>query len=604
MFQLRVQNGFRSCETDCLRLDFFCQFFQFFVTSVSVRNTPVPSSIRPSIRSPLMSISIQELLKNLTESGLLSDDEISTIHDSVNSRADIRSAESFARELVRQNRLTKLQAAAVLKGKTRNLVFGEYIVLEKVGSGGMGQVFKARHRPTGKLVAVKVLSADAVKNRRLIERFKKEARAVARLKHPNIVRAYEAGKINRIRYLVMEYVEGENMLARVKRKGPLPVDECIRSILEAARGLDYAHQKGVIHRDIKPSNLLRDKLTGRVKVLDMGLARVDEPDEDEVRLTMPGQMLGTARFMSPEQVEDARKADVRSDIYSLGCTLYFLLRSKAPYSGETVAHTLMAHVSSPIPDLCQKRPDAPEWLGEVFRKMLAKKPRDRFQTMGELVQSIQHHLGEELTHDSSEDASGTPENEDDFSKLIARRNEEGESLEELFSEDEVAAPANAEPFNNPDAPAGAHLVDVNDQQDAGNVASSFGASNDPVGLVEDVDLDEIEDDINGSELQKNRPVPSADAELASVQAFDLNSSAEEVINSDRDQHAEPASLATSELNDQSDDQTTIDGDYVKSKLANRELREKAAARRFQIIGLLAGGAILLGVAGYFLFSGD
>lgn len=548
-----------------------------------------------------MSISIQELLKNLTESGLLSDDEISTIHDSVNSRADIRSAESFARELVRQNRLTKLQAAAVLKGKTRNLVFGEYVVLEKVGSGGMGQVFKARHRPTGKLVAVKVLSADAVKNRRLIERFKKEARAVARLKHPNIVRAYEAGKINRIRYLVMEYVEGENMLARVKRKGPLPVDECIRSILEAARGLDYAHQKGVIHRDIKPSNLLRDRLTGRVKVLDMGLARVDEADEDEVRLTMPGQMLGTARFMSPEQVEDARKADVRSDIYSLGCTLYFLMRSKAPYSGETVAHTLMAHVSSPIPDLCQKRPDAPEWLGEIFKKMLAKKPRDRFQTMGELVQSIQHHLGEELTHDSSGDASASPENEDDFSKLIARRNEEGESLEELFSEDEVAAAAHAEPFKTSDAPAAAHLVGASERQVEGNVSPPFTGPDAPVGLDDDVDLDEIEDEAIEGDSPKNPPVKSVSADLASVQAFDLNPSEEEAINSDGDQHAEPVALEQSDLNEQSEDQTTVDGGYAKSKLANRERREKAAARRFQLIGLLTGGAILLSVAGYLLF---
>lgn len=553
-----------------------------------------------------MTISIQELLKNLTESGLLSDDEISTIHDSVNSRQDIRSAESFARELVRQNRLTKLQAAAVLKGKTRNLVFGEYVVLEKVGSGGMGQVFKARHRPTGKLVAVKVLSADAVKNRRLIERFKKEARAVARLKHPNIVRAYEAGKINRIRYLVMEYVEGENMLARVKRKGPLPVDECIRSILEAARGLDYAHQKGVIHRDIKPSNLLRDRLTGRVKVLDMGLARVDEPDEDEVRLTMPGQMLGTARFMSPEQVEDARKADVRSDIYSLGCTLYFLMRSKAPYSGETVAHTLMAHVSAPIPDLCQKRPDAPAWLGEVFEKMLAKKPRDRFQTMGELVQTIQHHLGEELTHDSSDDASASPENEDDYSKLIARRNEEGESLEELFSEDEVAASADRESSVPFDAPAGAHLVDEVDQLDD-DAPSPFVSPGDSDGLDENVDLGAIESDRDDVDSQKKPPVSPASAEMASVQVFDLNAAEENegngVAGIDEQNEPESESQDQSVLNESSEDQTTVDGDYVKSKLANRELREKAAARRFQIIGLVTGGAILLCVAGYFIFSG-
>ena len=557
-----------------------------------------------------MSISIKELLKNLTESNLLSDEEICTIHDSIGSRPDVKSAESFARELVRQNHLTKLQAGAVLKGKTKNLVFGEYVVLEKIGSGGMGQVFKARHRPTGKLVAVKVLSADAVKNRRLIERFKKEARAVARLKHPNIVRAYEAGKINRIRYLVMEYVEGENMLARVNRKGPLSIDECVRSTLEAARGLDYAHQKGVIHRDIKPSNLLRDKLTGRVKVLDMGLARVDEPDEDEIRLTMPGQMLGTARFMSPEQVEDARKADVRSDVYSLGCTLYFLLRSKAPYSGETVAHTLMAHVSAPIPDLCKKRADVPEWLGAVFQKMLAKKARDRFQTMGELVETIQQHLGEGLTNDSSEDS---PEVEDEFAKLIAKRSDEGESLEELFSEDEAAA--NAEKFADPNAPAGAHLVDAADESDEDSAAPAFGKRDDvaaldgPVDLdEEDVDLAAVAGDDDADESQKMSPISSGGPEMASVQAFDLNapeeemSAAESLTEADAGDQTAETSQAEHRDDTSMTDEATVDGDYVKSKLANRELREKEATRKFQIFGLVAGVVIVLGVVGYLVFG--
>ena len=553
-----------------------------------------------------MSISIQEFLDNLTESNLLTDDEISTIHDSIGSRPEVQSAESFARELVRQDHLTKLQAAAVLKGKTKNLVFGEYVVLEKIGSGGMGQVFKARHRPTDKLVAVKVLSADAVKNRRLVERFKKEARAVARLKHPNIVRAYEAGKINRIRYLVMEYVEGENMLARVKRKGPLPVDECIRSILEAARGLDYAHQKGVIHRDIKPSNLLRDKSTARVKVLDMGLARVDEPDEDEIRLTMPGQMLGTARFMSPEQVEDARKADVRSDVYSLGCTLYFLMRSKAPYSGETVAHTLMAHVSAPIPDLCKKRPDTPAWLGDVFQKMLAKKPRDRFQTMGELVETIQHHLGEDLTkHDSSDELI---DSEDELARLIARRDDEGESLEELFSEDGAAAAgASAEEFADPDAPAGAHLVRSRDQTDENAGASKFGKRDDPVELDdEDVEFTGIVDEDDAEESQKMQPITPAGAEMASAQSFDLNASeemstSEPVTEADAGDRTE-TSQAESREDASAGDEATVDGDYVKSKLANRGLREKEATRKFQTAGLVAGAVIVVGVVVFLIFG--
>lgn len=552
-----------------------------------------------------MSISIEELLQNLTQSGLLTDGEISTIHESIGSRKRVNSAESFARELVRQNHLTKLQAAAVLKGKTRNLVFGEYVVLDKIGSGGMGQVFKARHKPTGKYVAVKVLSADAVKNRRLVERFKKEAKAVERLKHPNIVRAYEAGKINRIRYLVMEYVDGENMLARVKRKGPLSVDESVSCVLQAARGLYYAHQKGIIHRDIKPSNLLRDKKSGRVKVLDMGLARVDEPDEDEVRLTMPGQMLGTARFMSPEQVEDARKADVRSDIYSLGCTLYFILRSKAPYSGETVAHTLMAHVSAPIPDLCRKRPDAPQWLGEVFKKMLAKKARDRFQTMAELVETIQHHLGEDLTK-ADDYVFEEPEHDDEYSKIIAGRNNEGSSLVDLFADAEADnEPAAPEEFVDPDTPEGAHLVDEEDQIAEEEVRSRFANRNESEDVdVDEVDFAEIEGEDDGHESQKMAAMPSPDSTLASVQAFNLNEPEEEAIVAGADAfEGVPQSEASSDAPVGADaNQDPDSGEYVQQKLAARQKRERESSRRYRLMGLVAGLVVVLGVIGYIVFG--
>lgn len=412
-----------------------------------------------------MSLTIPELLTTLSESGLMSADELTTIHQSLSGSGSVRTAEDFAKELVRQNHLTKLQAAAVLQGKTSNLVFGEYIVLEKIGSGGMGQVFKARHKPTGKMVALKVLSADAVKNKRLVERFKKEAKAVARLKHPNIVRAYEAGKINRIRYLVMEFVDGENLLDRVKRKQHLSVDEAISSVLQAARGLEYAHSKGIIHRDIKPSNFMRDR-KGRVKILDMGLAHVEGEDEEdeEQRLTIPGQMLGTARFMAPEQIEDARKSDVRSDLYSLGCTMYFLLRGKAPYSGETMAHTLMAHVSSPIPDLCKKRPDVPAWIGDVFKKMLAKRPADRFQTMGELVDEIQRHLGEDLSR-QDHFIGDDEENVDDYDKVLAGKGDEGASLEQLYSDDDEPVVASEEDFNAEDQPPPDGAEDDEEEED-------------------------------------------------------------------------------------------------------------------------------------------
>lgn len=593
-----------------------------------------------------MAISIQDLLQNLTESGLLSDEEVSTVHETYAQRGQRGTAEEFAKELVKSNHLTKLQAAAVLKGKTRNLIFGEYVVLDKIGSGGMGQVFKARHKPTRKLVAVKVLSAEAVSNRRLIERFKKEAKAIGRLKHPNVVRAYEAGKINKIRYLVMEFVDGENMLARVKRKGPLEVDEVVNCILQAARGLDYAHQKGIIHRDIKPSNLLRDRNTGRVKVVDLGLARVQEPDEDEedqIRLTMAGQMLGTARFMAPEQVEDARKADVRSDIYSLACTMYYLLRGKAPYSGETVAHTLMAHVSAPIPDLCRKRSDVPAWLGQVFTRMMAKKPKDRFQSMAELVADIQHHLSESLEDhvlDESQDA------DDEYSAIVARK-DLGASIADLYvSPDEVAAAEAAEAEMLAQAEAAGPDSDIaSETPAAGTQAAETAVANPeppPVGetRVASPDTapkaplphpgpapqsDSRENDaeterkglpagfapISRSDANGDLDVAEIDAELdeSAVAGVDVSELAAEV---DEDEAAGEDAVPEEQLGSDGEGLSAAQSfnisdelkiakesgvtDYVTQKLKGRQSADAQTVRRYQIAGAVLGAIALVCLA--------
>lgn len=593
-----------------------------------------------------MTISIQDLLQNLTESGLLSDEEVSTVHETYAQHGQRGTAEEFAKELVKSNHLTKLQAAAVLKGKTRNLIFGEYVVLDKIGSGGMGQVFKARHKPTRKLVAVKVLSAEAVSNRRLIERFKKEAKAIGRLKHPNVVRAYEAGKINKIRYLVMEFVDGENMLARVKRKGPLEVDEVVNCILQAARGLDYAHQKGIIHRDIKPSNLLRDRNTGRVKVVDLGLARVQEPDEDEedqIRLTMAGQMLGTARFMAPEQVEDARKADVRSDVYSLACTMFYLLRGKAPYSGETVAHTLMAHVSAPIPDLCRKRQDVPVWLGQVFTRMMAKKPKDRYQSMAELVSDIQHHLSESLEDhvlDESQDA------DDEYSEIVARK-DLGASIADLYvSPDEVAAAEAAEAEILAQAEAAGPDSDIaSETPAAGTLAAvtavAAPAEPPPVGetRVENPDsppkaplpepvaaADPPDSDadskqkglpagfapISRSDGDGNLDVAEIDAQLdesavAGVDVSELASEVDEDASTPEDAEVPEEQLGSDgeglsaaqsfnisdELKVAKESGVT---DYVTQKLKGRQSADAQAVRRYQVVGAVLGAIALVCLA--------
>ena len=570
-----------------------------------------------------MSITLQDLIRNLTESGLLTEEEISTAHESIVVGKKITAAEDFARELVKENRLTKLQVSAVLKGKTKNLLFGEYLVLDKIGSGGMGQVFKARHRPTGKLVALKVLSAEAVGNRRLIERFKKEAKAIGRLKHPNIVRAYEAGKMNRIRYLVMEYVNGENMLARVKRKGPLAIDEVVNCILQAARGLDYAHQKGIIHRDIKPSNLLRDRRTGRVKVVDLGLARVEEPDdesEDQVRLTMAGQMLGTARFMAPEQIEDARKADVRSDIYSLACTMYYLLRGKAPYAGETVAHTLMAHVSADIPDLCAKRDDAPTWLGGVFNRMMAKKPKDRYQTMGALVEEIQRHLADDANESVLDDE---PEHDDEYSDIMSNR-DLGASIAELYiPADELSAGGPEEPdipdVSQEEAPPSADLTPSEDvaardslgrDVPTGNYASTMAedevdvAPRRPLGFTprgstgRELEIADIDASLEGGLSEEEQPeTPAASEEPPASQDQDDSTP-------DSETFSDSSQLSDVQEFDIGDDiqKVTESGvtDYVSQKLKHRQAADTASLRRYQVVGIVIGGLLLLGVIGWVL----
>ena len=527
-----------------------------------------------------MSTTIPELMKTLNESGLLTQDELDSIKLNVSTDRRLKTADEFARELVKQEFLTKLQAAAVLQGKTQNLIFGDYVVLEKLGSGGMGQVFKARHKPSQKYVALKVLSADAVKNRRMVERFKKEARAVARLKHPNIVRAYEAGKINRIRYLVMEFVDGENLLNRVKRKGQLSVDECVSCVLQAARGLDYAHQKGIIHRDIKPSNFMRDR-KGRVKILDMGLARVDEgeDEDDAMRLTVAGQMLGTARFMAPEQIEDARKSDVRSDIYSLGCTMYFLLRGKAPYSGETVAHTLMAHVSAPVPDLCKKRSDVPDWLGAIFQKMLAKKASERFQTMGELVIEIQHHLGEDLSRHEPEMLEGQ---DDDYARDVGGSAEdEGASLEELFSEDKPGEQPPGEEF------AEALEADIPEVVDGDFTAVPKKGFAKPAKSEEPVDAEQLAF-VPGDPPKKPRKF-SANAATAAFKLEAPEPEPEPVYEPEPEPVARPTSVGAP-------------AETVADRMKSRRAQEAQSTRRLQIIGGAVVAVIAVIALGFMLFK--
>ncbi len=306
---------------------------------------PVPSGL------PLVDFS-----RRVSASGLMSEQELQQFLEGVAPGDRPKTAEQLARAMYRAGKLTRFQAQAVYQGKTRGLVVGKYVVLDRLGGGGQGQVYQARHRRLDRIVALKLLPTAAGKSPETVKRFQREGRAAAKLSHPNIVAVYDADEAQGVHFLVMEYVDGNDLSATVKRRGPLPLAAAVEYVLQAANGLEYAHRHGVVHRDIKPSNLLLDK-SGVVKVLDMGLARIEDAvGGADDGLTQSGQMMGTLDYMAPEQAFDTHHADARSDIYSLGCTLYCLICGRPPYVGESLPQKIIAHHEHPVPSLRTARP--------------------------------------------------------------------------------------------------------------------------------------------------------------------------------------------------------------------------------------------------------
>lgn len=331
-----------------------------------------------------MSVSLEQFVERLEESGLLSAE---TLKEFLPPLSEPKDAEELARELVRRGKLTRFQAQQIWQGKS--LVLGNYVLLEKIGAGGMGQVFKAEHRKIHRIAAIKILPLSLMKDARIVARFQREVQAAARLSHPNIVRAFDAGQEGNVHFLVMEYVAGSDLASTVRKNGRLPVEKVVNYILQAARGLEAAHAEGMVHRDIKPGNLLlSDEET--VKILDMGLARLNANGDTgvEAELTQTGTIMGTVDYMAPEQALSTKSADARADIYSLGCTLYFLLTGKAVYGGDTLMKKLLAHRDQRIPAIRALRPAVPKQLEAVFSKMVAKRIADRYQTMAEVIDDL------------------------------------------------------------------------------------------------------------------------------------------------------------------------------------------------------------------------
>lgn len=338
-------------------------------------------------------VSVEQLLARLTGSGLLSAEAIRGLIARIPPARRAHSRQ-LAEELVLQKVLTSYQATILCQRRAPGLVLGNYVILEMLGAGGMGQVFKAMHRRMERVVVLKLLPPEMTQSPVAVERFHREVKAAARLSHPNIVAAYDADEAGGVHFLIMEYVEGSDLKHVVRTQGPLTIAQALSCVGQTARGLEHAHAVGVIHRDIKPANLLLGT-DGVVKILDMGLARQSDKESPQRAapqrdLTKLGSIVGTCHYMAPEQATGTNRIDKRVDIYSLGCTLYFLLTGKPPFEGDSMAEVLLAHLERPIPSLALARPDAPPALDAMFQRMLAKKSDERFATVTEVIAALKN----------------------------------------------------------------------------------------------------------------------------------------------------------------------------------------------------------------------
>jgi serine/threonine protein kinase len=349
--------------------------------------TPLESA-QPAVlaapRAAIGLVGLAEFGRAVLELELLGDGQLDRL--AAEARHDVS---ALAAAMVRAGRLTEYQAAALMQGKARGLVVGPYLVLSKCGQGGMGVVFKARHRPTGQVVALKILPPSFARDATLVQRFQREVEAAARLDHPNVVGILDASQDRGVHFLAMEFIEGADLRSIVHSGGPLPIEQAVDCAIQAARGLEAAHAQGIVHRDIKPANLMLDR-AGVVRILDLGLARLIEASDiigpgDAGSLTQSGSYMGTVDYSAPEQAVDAKTVDNRADIYSLGCTLYFLAAGRPPFGGDSLIKKLMAHQNRPAPSLRSARTDVPPALEIAYQAMMAKEPADRPQSMNAVI---------------------------------------------------------------------------------------------------------------------------------------------------------------------------------------------------------------------------
>jgi serine/threonine-protein kinase len=365
--------------------------------------------------TPLDSIAVA--IENLRVHDLVTPTQLTDLVEQ-NSRSQFPDVAALGRYLVERNWLTSYQVEQLVQGNAASLVLGHYLLLERVGEGITGQVYRGRHRKMNRLAAIKVIRPELLANAEAVRRFYKEIQAASQLSHPNIVQAYDAGPIGHTHFLAMEFVEGTDLGRLVKRDGPLPLPQACDCIRQAAAGLQHLAEHGLVHRDIKPSNLLvggrvvpnpsAEPLTTHhsplttVKIVDLGLAGGQKSPDEHSTLTHEGTVMGTPDFMAPEQAKSAHQADVRADLYSLGCTFYYLLTGQVPFPGGTFIEKVDKHRWEEPPPVEQLRADVPPALAAIVRKLMAKRPEDRYQAPAELMADLSPMAAEQSPQGQAE----------------------------------------------------------------------------------------------------------------------------------------------------------------------------------------------------------
>jgi serine/threonine protein kinase len=353
-----------------------------------------------------MTLSVERICNELNRKGLLPPQEIRNLYQRWQRQAGASANDPvlFGKWLAHHGYVTDYQADVLLRRREDPLVLGLYKLRGRIGRGPMAGVFEAI-RPQGQAVAIKVLPAARAADTTLLARFQREARLARRLNHPNVIRTFEAGEHHGIHFLVMELLQGETLKDVLLRRGRLPAPEAIRLLYQALLGLEHVHEQGMVHRDLEPANLMlvpgsaehaETTLNSTVKILDIGLGRAvfDEgaPGSGPVNLTSTGDLLGTPLYCSPEQTKDPRQADIRSDIYSLGCVLYHTLAGQPPFEDKGPVRLMLSHANEPPPRLARLNLGEPPGLQQVLDCMMAKDPALRFPTPGQAAQELRRFL--------------------------------------------------------------------------------------------------------------------------------------------------------------------------------------------------------------------